>query len=455
LGQFQLDAGALAWLELILMERFGVEFILSRESNLVVNLKVLGSSSVVNIISRVDGAAQILDGRETYWWDAVSAGWVSVVGGCIPAPGLEDLQGELIQPTEKGYVIQYDFLNLMFVMLCRLEEYSSNDLDSHGRFKSANSISVRGNYIDRPIIDEWLEILRQIIVKTWPDLSVKQDVYSMCLSHDVDRPSRYSFSNFRSFGRAVAADLILNRSLYALLAPIIRVMSGTRLHPLDPYNTFDWLMTVSEQAGLKSTFFFMAGITAPTFDAGYQLAHPAIKNLCSGISARGHEVGLHPSYGTYRQASIIQKEFNCLKENVLADGEHQDRWGVRMHYLRYSMPDTLMALNEANFTYDTSLGYPDRPGFRCGTCIEYPAYDPIADRILEIRILPLIAMDTSLFSSNYMGFEYGDDAMNFLVDLIRKCRIVGGQFTLLWHNSNLENDIKKSFYRSIVDFGCR
>ena len=455
MDQFQLDAGALAWLELILMERFGVEFLLSRKSSFEVNLKVLGSSSVVNIISRVDGAAQILCGRETYWWDAESAGWVSVVGGCIPAPGLEDLQEELIQPTENGYIIKYDFLNLMFVMLCRLDEYGSSDLDSHGRFKSANSISVRGNYIDRPIVDEWLEILRQIIVKTWPDLSVRQGVYSMCLSHDVDRPSRYCFSSFKSFVRTVAADLIINRRLSALLSPVVRVMSGARLHPLDPYNTFDWLMTVSEKAGLRSTFFFMAGVTDPQFDAGYELTHPAIRNLCSEVSARGHEIGLHPSYGTYKRPGLIQGEFDCLKENVEEAGCSQERWGVRMHYLRYAMPDTLMALNEANFTYDTSLGYPDRPGFRCGTCFEYPAYDPIAGRVLKIRVLPLIAMDTSLFSLNYMGFEYGDSAMEVMAGLIRKCKQVGGQFTLLWHNSNLDDNNKKNFYRSIVKIGCK
>ncbi len=63
-------------------------------------------------------------------------------------------------------------------------------------------------------------------------------------------------------------------------------------------------------------------------------------------------------------------------------------------------------------SYDSTLGYADHAGFRCGTCFEYPAFDPVADKQLNLRIRPLIAMECSVTADRYMGLGTGSDAFN-------------------------------------------
>lgn len=121
-----------------------------------------------------------------------------------------------------------------------------------------------------------------------------------------------------------------------------------------------------------------------------------------------------------------------------------------MHFLRWSHPTTLQAWNDAEMSYDSTLGYADRPGFRCGTCHEYTGFNPVTDTILNIKIRPLIIMDCSVIAKHYMGLGYTKKALNEIIKYKRICEKVEGNFTFLWHNSFFNG--KKSFklYEDII-----
>lgn len=53
-------------------------------------------------------------------------------------------------------------------MLTRQEEVVRTDLDEHGRFQVISSHAYKQGYLERPIIDEWLEILGRLILRAWP-----------------------------------------------------------------------------------------------------------------------------------------------------------------------------------------------------------------------------------------------------------------------------------------------
>src|SRR5699024_515563 len=124
-------------------------------------------------------------------------------------------------------------------------------------------------------------------------------------------------------------------------------------------------------------------------DSNYNLEHPAIRTLIREIHARGHEIGLHPSYDTYRDPEQIAYEFSRLRAVCDQERVRQDAWGGRMHYLQWEQPTTLRAWNSAGLAYDSTMTYADHAGFRCGTCFDYPAFDPIAGEPLQLRIRPL------------------------------------------------------------------
>jgi len=206
-------------------------------------------------------------------------------------------------------------------------------------------------------------------------------------------------------------------------------------------------MDLSEERGLQSAFYFMAGRTDQRFDGSYELDDPVISALIRRIHERGHEIGLHPSYGTFREPSLIRAERDTLVRACDRLGVSQERWGGRQHFLRWENPVTWRAWEQADLTYDSSLGYSRHPGFRCGTCYEYPVFDLLAHRRLSLRERPLVVMDMSVIDTDGVPHRSAIGIVNCLRE---RCRMFGGQFTLLWHNSRLASSRERRLYRSTI-----
>ncbi len=441
---------ALFWLQKILFERYGHKFSLQATGKSFIRLTHPNTSLYIELA--LDGATFCrMDSNLSYLlWNAAAEGWDTALGKTLPTPGITHLSSPLIEKTPYGFHIHYDILGLTYWMLSRQEEVARTDLDEHGRFPAASSHAFKHGYLERPIIDEWLHILGQVIQKTWPGLSLKKHKFSMKVSHDVDGPSRYAFRSVGGIFRVMAGDVLKRNDFKsALLAPWVRLRSKTALHPADPENTFDWIMDVSERHGLKSAFYFICGRTDASKDADYEPEHPAIRNLMRRIYARGHEIGLHPSYGSYQKPEIIRTEAQRLRKIAFEEGINQAEWGGRMHYLRWEQPITLNGWSQAGMTYDSTLSYADHPGFRCGTCFEYPAFDPVAVTTLPLRIRPLIAMECTLIADRYLGLGTSKAALAKFMELKNACKSVNGCFTLLWHNSQFSSEKDRELYLNL------
>ncbi|WP_313089864.1 polysaccharide deacetylase family protein [Stutzerimonas nitrititolerans] len=431
---------ALAWLQILLQERFGHLFDVLPQSNSS-RLAIALPGDARQISLKVDGAmfARSDSDLPCTEWSAPAEGWRTALPGCLPMPGAASPVVPLITATVNGWNIGYDILGLTYWMLNRIEEIGRTDLDNHGRFPATASHAYKHNYLERPVVDEWLHVLGQVISKTWPGIELKQHTFSMKVSHDVDAPSRYGFANAKGLLRAMAGDVLKRGDLKnPLRAPWIKLNSRNKIHSSDPYNTFEWIMDLSDQHGLTSAFYFICGRTSD-LDADYEPEHPAIRALMRRIHERGHEIGLHPSYNTYQHPQMIAVEAQRLRKIAAEEGIEQARWGGRMHYLRWEQPTTLRAWAEAGMDYDSTLSYADRPGFRCGTCFEYPAFDPVENRELKLRVRPLVVMECSVIDACYSGLGVGEAAQQKLKTLKDVCRKVNGCFTLLWHNSSFAN----------------
>ena len=132
------------------------------------------------------------------------------------------------------------------------------------------------------------------------------------------------------------------------------------------------------------------------------------------------------------------------------EGIDQRVWGGRMHFLRWDQAITPKAWADAGLSYDSTLSYADRPGFRCGTCFEYPAFDVTTDQALPLRIRPLVAMDCTVIAERYLGLGSTEAAFLKFNELKNKCRAVGGLFTLLWHNSFFNTTEDFNIYRRLI-----
>lgn len=450
----QLSNQALAWLSLIFKERFGHSFTLKSVEDGISMTLVNQSKGEIIFPHTFPEFFQSRSDIPFTTWDAEAEGWDSVLNEPLPAPGIASLSTRLIEQDyvkSKKVYIKYDILGLTYWMLNRIEEIGRTDLDNHQRFPAINSHAYKYGYLDRPIVDEWLDILRQVIEKVWPDLKIKKNNFSIHVSHDVDYPSLYSFMNLKNIFRKFIYEILINKSIKgALFSLYMYFVSKNKIHKDDPYNSFNFLMSESEKNDLISSFYFICDRTDPKKDALYSIEDSRIHDLILKINQRGHQVGIHPSYNSYLNSDQIGKEFKKFLRICNKLGIKQNIWGGRMHYLRWNHPSTLIALNNIGMSYDSTLGYPEKIGFRCGTCIAYKAFDPIKKKLLNIEIKPLIVMDVTVISDHYMGLGFSEKGLKAILDIKQKCSRVNGEFTLLWHNSTFTNEKSYNFYSKIL-----
>jgi hypothetical protein len=171
------------------------------------------------------------------------------------------------------------------------------------------------------------------------------------------------------------------------------------------------------------------------------------KKRINDIKNRGHLIGLHPSYNSYNDPAILLSEKTKLES--ITSLEIKD---VRQHYLRLEMPKTLVNQDKCGFKSDSSLGFVEDVGFRCGICNEFPIFDFLSSRQLELSEKPLIAMEGSLIKYKKSSPENALYELTHIIDVVKKFK---GEFIFLWHNTsfNKESWFKYQFiYLSILDY---
>lgn len=382
-------------------------------------------------------------------WDPIAAGIpATLVDPLVPVLYSGPPRGPAAGRDDEELVsIDIDLFGGIFFMLTRYEEVVTRARDEHERFPACASLAARAGFLQRPLADEYVEVLRRAIERLWPRLSLRRWSFVQYLSHDVDFPVHPSWS-MPAMARAAAGDLLLRRDVSLAVARIRSLAARARHRPTqDPYFCFDLIMDLSEERGLRSSFYFMTGRTDPRFDGEYSLREPWIEALIRRIHDRGHEIGLHPSYETFRDPELIRRERDVLIETCERLGVSQPAWGGRQHYLRWENPITWRGWEEADLTYDSSLGYGDHPGFRCGTCHEYPVYDLLDRRPLRLRERPLVVMEIAVWDR---GGQRTGSSLQTIDELRNRCRAFGGSFTLLWHNSRLASSRERRLYRAAL-----
>jgi hypothetical protein len=333
-----------------------------------------------------------------------------------------------------------DLLGGIFFLLTRYEELVRGDRDAHDRFPGAAATAP----VERPLADEYVERLRERLEKAFPGLETQRPSFRVQPSHDVDVPLGRDPRLTRTL-RAAALDVAKRREP-ALAARRLRAFRSGRPED-DTCNTFPFLLAASERRGLRSTFYVMAGVTDPARDGGYALDDPWLQRLLLELSDRGHELGLHPSYGTFRDEAALAGELATLRSALERAGASTNVAGGRQHYLRWE-PETWTRYASAGLAHDASVGFADRPGFRAGTCFDYPAFDLRARRVLPLRERPLVAMEVSFLQ--YLGLSH-EHAFDRMAELKRACRRVGGTFTFLWHNNRLQTARDRALYEAVLD----
>lgn len=326
---------------------------------------------------------------------------------------------ETIIVLENEIICEIDVFASCFFMLTRWEEYVNKRRDVYDRFAAKESLAFKFGFLNRAVVDEYIELLWNLLAKPGLNLQRNKAEFKLFLTHDVDHIHLYK--SFKKTLRLSAGDVIKRKDLKSAINRYKEYFLVKQEKMKDPFDTFDFLMDKSEELGLKSRFYFLSG-GVTKYENNFKIDSPKSQKIIQNIKRRNHTIGLHPSFNSYNDTEMFASEKQALEKVAnlqVVEG--------RQHYLRFEVPTTWQIWEDNGMQLDSTCGYADKEGYRCGTGHEFNVFNILTRKKLKLKERPLLVMDGTLFAYN----DYKNNYIDKVLDLKNNL-----SFTILWHNSS-------------------
>ena len=322
-------------------------------------------------------------------------------------------------PEQVVAVVRNDLIYNTFFFISRAEEVINKQRDEHGRFAAAYSVLGEHNRLMVPTLDEYARLVMKAVGQPLPPSGFSH-IY---LTHDIDTIAHY-------------------RHLRGALGGLWRgewrqVLRSWRDIENDPAYTFPWLVEQDNRVPLAEKIYFVKHSFGKGYDyPQYNHHSPDAHRLRKFLEWNKVTIGWHSSY--YGVGSIEQRS------------KRRDELSVhRSHYLNCSI-ENMRKLVALGITDDYTMGFADQAGFRLQTSRAVLWIDPERMQLTELVLHPLIIMDVTLSSKNYMALDQVE-ATYVCQQLIDKVRMHNGDLCLLWHNTSInQTDYHKSLYPELL-----
>jgi hypothetical protein len=323
------------------------------------------------------------------------------------------------QDAQGNVILHYDLVASAFYLLSGWQEYYGKDRDAFGRYPFRASQQSRHRMITKPLVNYYFEVLREAVEKAYGQPVAPRlwdgKPFATCLTHDID---------FCQSAWKVAGKPALKKGNLGLFLQL----SLQKAQGKDAWFNLPQVESELKALHAKGTFFFLTE-SAPFEghpNADYDIASPALQKEISRLAGAGHEIGLHGSHGSGAQARQLKAEKEKLSSSMQ---------GNRFHYLRFDPVKSPALLEELGFAYDSTLGFPERFGFRNSYCHPFRLFNFKARQMTTVWELPLNLMDVTLNHPNYLQLSPAE-VLPALTPMLEEIEKFQGVFTLLWHNEN-------------------
>jgi hypothetical protein len=405
--------------------------------NTEVNVELLESSNIVfRLISEIE-TGQLFKGE-------LSLKRIPSYDLKLDVPVIMDgNNNEFASINKSKLIINADIITLSFIMLSRYEEGLIKERDRYNRFEYRNSLACKYDFIDIPIVDEYAMLLRMWLLEFIPDLKIIKRKGKVIPTHDIDFILRFG-NLFKNIKTIIGGDIIARKSLSIAYRSIEQCITTSKVPKNDPLIlAINKLIEISDEAGLCSVFFFK-GQRKGQKDCTYDVFIPEVKYCMDFIKEAGMKVGMHAGYDSYINGLIFKREKEDI-ETVYGSNINS----VRQHFLRFDIDNTIQIWQDSGIQNDSTLGYAEREGFRCGTCHEYYLYDLKNDTESTVKENPLIVMEGTLFQYRGQNIE---NSLDKISKLYQRCQSVEGDFVILWHNHSIFRDFREKFQKVYCKF---
>jgi len=324
--------------------------------------------------------------------------------------------GEYLAPFPvQNSAMPFDVFAASFFMVTRYEEYvqqKNNTVD----FKPNQSFQHKWKVLDRPIIDEWAMIIKNIIRKKHPQFKFNDKAFtnqpSIHFKIVPNIPEGFLKKTKFFFGSIFDKE---NTFLYSKVDRLtgIEIENETVLSLLIPR---------LEKKRTKPIYF----IDFPKVSDDYIRAN-GITGILSGKSV-----------GLLRPCAINKERMNEIKSNIIKLKkilpEQVNINSQQLETLKF--PICYLNLLNCGIGTDYSMGYADTPAFRAGTCTAFNWYDLQLEKVTPLLVKSYCISDTLL---EHMNKEQIDKTLSYYIDAVK---FVNGAFISNWQLRSLSNHLK-------------
>jgi hypothetical protein len=336
----------------------------------------------------------------------------------------EYLNEPVFYSSSRKSILPYDIFAATFFMVSRYEEYLPVIRDNYDRFEAHASVAYQNNFLKKPIVDIWINQLKEKLIQLFPNLQFKTNTYKFISTIDVDNAYAYLEKGIvRTIG--AFAKSILNQNLFQIIERS-RVLLGSLK---DPYDTYEYQLNIQKKYKFEAIYFFLLGdygFNDTNVSASNKKLISLIKNLSDYFP-----IGIHPSFASNEKTEMLSIEINRLSKIT-----HKEITKSRQHFLKLKLPDTYRRLIELDIKDDYTMGFANELGFRAGTSMWFNFYDLDNETETNLRVHPFVMMEATLKYYNKVRPDQAFEQVKPIIDEIKK---TGGSFISIWHNETLSN----------------
>jgi hypothetical protein len=331
----------------------------------------------------------------------------------------------------------FDVFAAAFYLLSRYEEYLPHQLDEYGRFAHTNALAFREGFLDQPLVNCWLQALKNALSQKFSELLFRQKSFKCILSYDIDIAYSYLHKGFVRTVGGFARSIV--KGEWRSVKDRWNVLWGTQK---DPYDCFEWLDSMHLYCRSKPYYFFLVAQKQVGYDKNTSTSKKAYRELIE-YYASTYKTGLHPSWQSGDDIGLLMEEREWLE--TVAD---TPIIRSRQHYIRLSIPDTYRRLMQVGIQKDFSMGYGSTNGFRASVCSSFRWFDLENNTATPLLIYPFCFMDANSY------FEQKDAPQQAYAELVRyyeQVRRLNGMMISVWHNSILGTDPMFKGWRELFE----
>ncbi len=310
----------------------------------------------------------------------------------------------------------FDVFAAVFYLISRYEEYLPHQKDEYGRFAHTNSIAYKQEFLNRPIVNIWIDEFSKAIQKHWPSLEIVKPFFNSIITHDIDMAWSYKHKGIlRNIGGFLKRPNV-NRLL---------VLLSLKKDPFDSYGFIDENIKTKR---IKSLFFFLLARKVSDYDKNISPKNYAFKKLIVNTS-RKYTLGIHPSWQSNFKDKLMKHE--KIKLEIITE---QYITHSRQHYIKFSLPDTYQELIKAGISNEFSMGYGSINGFRASVASSFFWYDLSKEETTSLRVYPFCFMDANSHYEQRQSIVQSQQELVYYYEIIKKHN---GLFIPIFHNNFL------------------